>query len=121
MDLIAKTSAYARRFVSDVPTPAHPPEGSRIDLVNGNLMRQIYLTHTAGMAPPLLLTMNSMLIDAYNDFPLDYGRGWRLSVQPDLEIVNGGEYQDFPQLHFHLISDSPSPLAPLPGGEGNRT
>jgi len=34
---------------------------------------------------------------------------WRL-------IVNGGEYQDFPQLHFHLIS--PSPLAPLPEGEG---
>ena len=33
-------------------------------------------------------------------------------------IVNGGEYQDFPQLHFHLISDSPSPLAPLPQGEG---
>ncbi len=26
-------------------------------------------------------------------------------------IVNGGEYQDFPQLHFHLIS-------PLPPGEG---
>jgi histidine triad (HIT) family protein len=24
-------------------------------------------------------------------------------------IVNGGEYQDFPQLHFHLVSDSPSP------------
>ena len=22
-------------------------------------------------------------------------------------IVNGGEYQDFPQLHFHLISDIP--------------
>jgi len=21
-------------------------------------------------------------------------------------IVNGGEYQDFPQLHFHLISDT---------------
>ena len=30
-------------------------------------------------------------------------------------IVNGGEYQDFPQLHFHLIS--PSPPAPLPQGE----
>lgn len=30
-------------------------------------------------------------------------------------IVNGGEYQDFPQLHFHLIS--PSPLTPLPEGE----
>ena len=24
-------------------------------------------------------------------------------------IVNGGEYQDFPHLHFHLVSDSPSP------------
>lgn len=23
-------------------------------------------------------------------------------------IVNGGEFQDFPQLHFHLISDSPN-------------
>ncbi len=22
-------------------------------------------------------------------------------------IVNGGDYQDFPQLHFHLISDLP--------------
>ncbi len=31
-------------------------------------------------------------------------------------IVNGGDYQDFPQLHFHLIS--PSPLAPLPREEG---
>jgi len=31
-------------------------------------------------------------------------------------IVNGGEYQDFPQLHFHLIS--PSPLAPPPEGDG---
>ena len=31
-------------------------------------------------------------------------------------IVNGGEYQDFPHLHFHLIS--PSPRHPLPAGEG---
>jgi diadenosine tetraphosphate (Ap4A) HIT family hydrolase len=30
-------------------------------------------------------------------------------------IVNGGEYQGFPQLHFHLISSSP--LAPLPEGK----
>jgi len=29
-------------------------------------------------------------------------------------IVNGGEYQDFPQLHFHLVSD----VAPPPSGEG---
>jgi histidine triad (HIT) family protein len=27
-------------------------------------------------------------------------------------IVNGGEYQDFPYLHFHLVSDSPSLPAP---------
>ena len=26
-------------------------------------------------------------------------------------IVNGGEYQDFPQLHFHLISSSSRPLS----------
>ena len=26
-------------------------------------------------------------------------------------IVNGGEYQDFPQLHFHLISDVGSGLS----------
>jgi len=30
-------------------------------------------------------------------------------------IVNGGEYQDFPQLHFHLVSDvgagSPRPIS----------
>ena len=25
-------------------------------------------------------------------------------------IVNGGEYQDFPQLHFHLISDVESQM-----------
>ena len=32
---------------------------------------------------------------------------WRL-------IVNGGEYQDFPQLHFHLISDAGAQrVAPL--------
>ncbi len=31
-------------------------------------------------------------------------------------IVNGGEYQDFPQLHFHLIS--PSPEGNGTSGEG---
>ena len=24
-------------------------------------------------------------------------------------VVNGGDYQDFPRLHFHLISESPIP------------
>lgn len=32
-------------------------------------------------------------------------------------IVNGGEHQDFPHLHFHLISETPSPPSPLPVGE----
>jgi diadenosine tetraphosphate (Ap4A) HIT family hydrolase len=27
-------------------------------------------------------------------------------------IVNGGEYQDFPHLHFHLVSDVGVGLAP---------
>ena len=26
-------------------------------------------------------------------------------------VVNGGEYQEFPHLHFHLISDSPIPYS----------
>src|SRR5215208_600341 len=30
-------------------------------------------------------------------------------------IVNGGEYQDFPQLHFHLVSDVGVGLAPTQG------
>jgi len=30
-------------------------------------------------------------------------------------IVNGGEYQDFPQLHFHLVSPHPNPS---PTGRG---
>ena len=25
-------------------------------------------------------------------------------------VVNGGEYQEFPHLHFHLISESPIPI-----------
>ena len=30
-------------------------------------------------------------------------------------IVNGGEYQDFPHLHFHLISDVGAPVLHHPG------
>jgi histidine triad (HIT) family protein len=38
-------------------------------------------------------------------------------------IVNGGEYQEFPHLHFHLVSDAlphpcPSPAGRGVGGEG---
>lgn len=41
-----------------------------------------------------------------------YSAVQRLVKEFDLKayrlIVNGGEYQDFPQLHFHLVSDSHS-------------
>jgi histidine triad (HIT) family protein len=33
-------------------------------------------------------------------------------------IVNGGEYQDFPHLHFHLISPSSRPVSRWERGEG---
>ena len=53
-------------------------------------------------------TDTTFLIDLYstvqslvNELQLP---AWRL-------IVNGGAYQDFPQLHFHLISPSPQPLS----------
>jgi histidine triad (HIT) family protein len=36
---------------------------------------------------------------------------WRL-------IVNSGEYQDFPHLHFHLVSPSPQPLSRGERGKG---
>lgn len=29
-------------------------------------------------------------------------------------VVNGGEYQDFPQLHFHLVSDVAGTGSPRP-------
>jgi histidine triad (HIT) family protein len=35
-------------------------------------------------------------------------------------IVNGGDYQDFPQLHFHLVSEFPSPPSSFPEGDGSR-
>jgi histidine triad (HIT) family protein len=44
-----------------------------------------------------LTDLYSTVQNLVNEFQLAKG-GYRL-------IVNGGEYQDFPQLHFHLISD----------------
>jgi len=41
------------------------------------------------------IDLYSMVQDLVDEFQLP---AYRL-------IVNGGEYQDFPQLHFHLISD----------------
>jgi len=42
-----------------------------------------------------LTDLYSTVQDLVNEFQLS---AYRL-------IVNGGEYQDFPQLHFHLVSD----------------
>ena len=44
----------------------------------------------------LFLTVQSLI----TEFKLEEG-GYRL-------ILNGGEYQDFPQLHFHLTSGEPA-------------
>ncbi len=43
----------------------------------------------------LLTEVYSTVQSLVNEFQLS---AWRL-------IVNGGEYQDFPQLHFHLVSN----------------
>jgi histidine triad (HIT) family protein len=34
-------------------------------------------------------------------------------------ITNGGQYQDIPQLHFHLISDNPVKSSPSESSESN--
>jgi len=51
-----------------------------------------------------LTELYSTVQSLVNEFQLS---AWRL-------VVNGGEYQDFPQLHFHLISEvgagSPRPV-----------
>ncbi len=41
----------------------------------------------------------SVVQSLVKEYKLEQG-GYRL-------VVNGGEYQDFPHLHFHLISDVP--------------
>ncbi len=60
-----------------------------LDLADTDLLRELY----------------AMVRDLVAEFKLS---AYRL-------IVNGGDYQDFPQLHFHLISDAqavPSAASP---------
>jgi len=70
-------------------------------------------------AVPSLIEFDSMdttfLTDLYStvqslvtEFQLP---AWRL-------ILNGGEYQDFPQLHFHLVSPLPQPFSRGERGKG---
>ena len=64
------------------------------------------LDPASAFLPDLFATVQSLVAE----FQLP---GYRL-------IVNGGAYQDFPHLHFHLVSDSPSPLAIYPTGHTSR-
>ena len=83
------------------PTPSYP---FHVLLVPKKAVRSLmdFDSNDSSFLADLYSTVQSLI----EEFQLP---AWRL-------IVNGGEYQDFPQLHFHLIS--PSPLAPLPEGEG---
>ena len=72
------------------PKPSHPfhvllvPKQAVLNLME--------LNPSSAFLTDLLVTVQSLVAE----FQLP---AYRL-------IVNGGEYQDFPQLHFHLISDS---------------
>jgi len=51
---------------------------------------------------PFLTELYSTVQSLIEEFHLT---AWRL-------IVNGGQYQDFPQLHFHLVSDTGTRSSP---------
>jgi histidine triad (HIT) family protein len=80
------------------PSPAYP--------LHVLLVPKKPIATLAGLDP---LANSDFLIDLYatvkklvKQFNLDEA-GYRL-------IVNGGQYQDFPYLHFHLISETPTPV-----------
>jgi len=73
------------------PKPAYP---LHVVLVPKKAIPSLMeLDPTSAFLSDLFATVQSLV----NEFQLP---AYRL-------IVNGGEYQDFPYLHFHLISDSP--------------
>lgn len=77
------------------PKPAYP---FHVVLVPKETVPSLMeLDPASAFLPDLLVTVHSLV----TEFQLP---AYRL-------IVNGGEFQDFPHLHFHLIS-------PLPLGEG---
>lgn len=53
--------------------------------------------------PQILMELIAMVQELVKEFDLDE-RGYRL-------IVNGGPYQEIPQLHFHLVSGHPETSA----------
>jgi len=73
------------------PKPAHP---FHLVLVPKQTVPSLMdLDPASAFLPDLFATVQSLV----SEFQLS---AYRL-------IVNGGEYQDFPHLHFHLISDTP--------------
>jgi histidine triad (HIT) family protein len=73
------------------PKPSHP---FHVILVPKQAVPNlIELDPASAFLPDLFVTVQSLVAE----FNLP---AYRL-------IVNGGEYQDFPHLHFHLISDNP--------------
>ena len=75
------------------PQPAHP---FHVILAPKKDLRSF-----ADLAPsdPFLAELVTTAQSLVDEFHLT---AWR-------HIVNGGEYQEFPHLHFHLISDTPMP------------
>ena len=81
------------------PEPAHP---FHVILVPRKAVRSLDELDPLDPFLAELLTATRSLVQ-------EYGLGaYRL-------IVNGGEYQEFPHLHFHLISDLPA-AGPSPSG-----
>ncbi len=77
------------------------------------------------LVPKKKITNLAGLEEADNDFLVDVFRSTQILVERlNLSdtgyrlVLNGGKYQDFPHLHFHLISNEqgdPDHIAPDPG------
>jgi histidine triad (HIT) family protein len=74
------------------PKPSHPFHVLLVSKKAVASLKELDPTDTT-----FLTDLYSTVQNLVNEFQLAEG-AYRL-------IVNGGEYQDFPQLHFHLISD----------------
>jgi histidine triad (HIT) family protein len=78
------------------PKPAYPFHVLLVPKKSVASLKELDSTDTAFLAD--LYATVQVLVE---DFQL---HAYRL-------IVNGGDYQDFPQLHFHLIALSPQPIS----------
>ena len=76
------------------PQPAYPLHILLIPRRAIPSLSDLNPAHDAPFLTDLFATVQSLVAELHLD-----ETGYRL-------IVNGGEYQDFPYLHFHLISDT---------------